>query len=70
MGIVVVILLLVVFIVAGIAKKNVSAMNNCVDAVLTEISKNYTVTLKDVSNELFHQLSFDVCICHYNRSEC
>lgn len=24
----------------------------------------YTVTLKDVSNELFHELSFDVCICH------
>lgn len=50
LGIVVVVLLLVVFIVTGIAKKNVSAMNSCVDAVLTEISKNYTVTPCDVGD--------------------
>lgn len=35
-------------IVAVIANKNVKAMNGCVDAVLEELQKNYTVTARDV----------------------
>lgn len=35
-------------IVGIIARKNVKAMNHCVDSVLEELQKNYTVTPRDV----------------------
>ena len=42
-GIVVAVLLIVTVAVAVIANKNVKSMNRCIDAVLTELKKSYTV---------------------------
>ncbi len=46
--ILVAILLVVAAIVSIIARKNVKAMNSCIDAVLSELKKNYTVTPLDI----------------------
>ena len=50
LGIVVAIVLLSVAIVSGIAKKNVNAMNHCVDSVLAKLKENYTVTPLEVGD--------------------
>ncbi len=50
LGIVAGIILLVTVIISVIAGKNMKAMNNCIDAVLTELNNNYTVTHCDVGD--------------------
>lgn len=47
LGIIAGVILLLVILVALIAKKNVKAMNHCVDSVLEELRKHYTVTPRD-----------------------
>lgn len=44
LGIVLVIILILILIVAFNANRNVKAMNNCVESVLTELNQHYTVT--------------------------
>lgn len=41
------IVLLLVGVVSVVAKKNVKAMNHCIEAVMEELGKNYTVTPRD-----------------------
>ncbi len=41
------IVLLLVGVVSVVAKKNVKAMNHCIEAVMEELGKNYTVTPSD-----------------------
>ena len=58
-------LLLIQFIIAGaISKKNVAAMNRCIDTALEEIQKNYTVTELDPGEyrelKMFHVMKFGV----------
>lgn len=48
MGILLAVISVIVAMIAVIANKNVKAMNSCVDAVLSELEKNYTVTPCDV----------------------
>ena len=64
LGIVVALILTVVIIVASIAAKNVKAMNSCIDAVLSELEANYTVTACDAGEyeemKLFGLMKFDV----------
>jgi len=64
LGIVVALILTVVIIVASIAAKNVKAMNSCIDAVLSELEANYTVTPCDAGEyeemKLFGLMKFDV----------
>ena len=45
--IVVAIVLTLVIIVSGIASINVKAMNSCIDTVLEELEKHYTLTPRD-----------------------
>ena len=47
-GIFLAVISVVCSIVGIIARKNVKAMNHCVDSVLEELQKNYTVTPRDV----------------------
>lgn len=47
LGIIFAFILIIVTIVSIIAGKNVKAMNSCVDAVLAELEKHYTVTPRD-----------------------
>ncbi|MBQ6887127.1 MAG: hypothetical protein IJN54_06405 [Lachnospiraceae bacterium] len=64
LGVVVAIILIVAVIVSCIANKNVKAMNSCVDSVLAELKKNYTVTPCDTGDyeemKLFGLLKFHV----------
>lgn len=64
LGIVATVILLVTILVVVIANKNVKAMNHCIDSVLTELEKNYTVTPCDVGDykemKLYGILKFDV----------
>lgn len=48
LGIILAIILVLALTIGIIAAKNVKAMNSCVDAVLTELKENYTVTPRDV----------------------
>jgi len=50
LGIILSVILILVLVISIIAGKNVKAMNGCVDAVLTELKENYTVTPRDVGD--------------------
>ncbi|MBO5487563.1 MAG: hypothetical protein J5988_11690, partial [Eubacterium sp.] len=64
LGITAAVILAVVIIIAGIANKNVKAMNSCIDAVLSELEVHYTVTPRDAGEyekmKLFGLMKFDV----------
>jgi len=47
LGIIVAIILIIVIAISIIANKNVKAMNSCIDSVLTELNKHYTITPRD-----------------------
>ncbi len=47
LGILLVIIIAAVIFISGTAKKNLAAMDECIDAVLTELKANYTVTERD-----------------------
>lgn len=63
-GIIAAIILVVLIVVAGIANKNVKAMNSCIDAVLNEIEAHYTLTPRDAGEyeemKVFGLMKFDV----------
>ena len=48
LGAIVAVILIAVIAISIIAGKNVKAMNSCVNAVLTELRQNYTLTPRDV----------------------
>lgn len=50
LSIILAVILLLVLIISIIAAKNVKSMNRCVDAVVAELKKNYTVTPRDVGD--------------------
>lgn len=50
LGIILSVILILVLVISIIAGKNVKAMNRCVDAVLTELKENYTLTPRDVGD--------------------
>lgn len=64
LGIIVAIVVFMAVVVAGIANKNVKAMNTCVDAVLTELKEHYTVTACDVGKyekmKIYGLMNFNV----------
>lgn len=64
LGIIAAIVLVLVIIVTEIANKNVKAMNSCIEAVLSELEANYTVTPRDAGAyeemKLFGLMKFDV----------
>jgi len=64
LGVIVVIILIVVISISIIANKNMKAMNSCVDSVLAELEKNYTVTPIDVGEyeemTIYGIMKFDV----------
>lgn len=64
LGIIAVVILAVAIFVAAIANKNVKAMNSCIEAVLSELEANYTVTPRDAGEyeemKLFGLMKFDV----------
>lgn len=64
LGIIAAIILVAVIVFAGIANKNVKAMNSCIDAVLTELETHYTLTPRDAGEyeemKLFGLMKFDV----------
>jgi len=64
LGIVLIIILVLFLVVVVNANRNVKAMNNCVDAVLTEIQQHYTVTPCDAGEyeelKMYGIMKFDV----------
>lgn len=64
LGIIAAIILVAIIAVSVIANKNVTAMNDTVDAVLAELNENYTVTPVDVGNykemKIYGMMKFDV----------
>ncbi len=64
LGIIAAVILAVLIIIAGIANKNMKAMNSCIDAVLSELEVHYTVTPRDAGEyekmKLFGLMKFDV----------
>ena len=47
LGILLAIILAIAIFIMTTANKNVTAMNNCIDAVLNELSQSYTMTPRD-----------------------